>query len=894
MSGWYRSTDGGSTWNMLDFYQLCTDVDYGFGNGFMCAMAYDPVNPDKVYGYGRRQDLNNNPSQLMVSLDAGATWSVLTASPAWGADRVTVICIDRANASFMLVGTEAGVYTSTDGGTTFTGPGVSSGYIQGLMVDQRSATGSRTCYAGSWNGIFKSVNNGATWTAANNGLPSTNSSGFCGASNATSGRLYEIDGSNGDLYTSTDASSWTLSGSGDWFGMVACSDNDTSTAYAINTSDRSVWKTSNAGGTWAKALVDTNPAPNASMGWISYDLSFSWGSPNTMLCVDKADSNRCMFTNYGETFLSDDAGATWQEAYSTYSDTAPRAAAQKWASRGLEMTTSWQYVIDPNNPNYHYICYTDIGFARSTDAGQTWYDTARKGTVSQAWTNTFYQIAFNPTPGVIIAAVGGLHDIDHSWPLGRAGSGGIAKSTDYGATWAPASTGMPVSPTTSVVFDPVNNVYFAASWGNGVYKSTSAAGTNWAATAPVAIGTNHDVYSLKLVTGKLYCLLSAQKTYANAGGLFVSANQGAGWTNIALNFGGHALKYPADFDVNPQDPNIIFIAAQDCGGYSDGGLWKSTNGGASWALMNMPVGHTPYGYAAMIDPGNTNNVYYSTEGQGLFGSTDGGTTWARVTGIPFASPQHMTFDTNYTYVTTFGGGVWKQAAGAAPTGTQTAIPPASFTPTGTMTTTQVITATNSATPSVTGTPTATMTATPSMTGTLTATITLTPTVTDTVNPLWTATDTDTITATYSDTLTSTCTPTFTITITASPQVMQTATPSGAATATATPVNTPAGAFEVTGTILYPDPVTGSGDFTLRLECTGAPVSVRMRIYTVSFRLIRDIRWGADEITGNFEVKSGPGELGGVATGIYYYSVSASDASGSESRPPDKPMVVISK
>jgi hypothetical protein len=89
-------------------------------------------------------------------------------------------------------------------------------------------------------------------------------------------------------------------------------------------------------------------------------------------------------------------------------------------------------------------------------------------------------------------------------------------------------------------------------------------------------------------------------------------------------------------------------------------------------------------------------------------------------------------------------------------------------------------------------------------------------------------------------------------------------------------------------------VTGSGDFTLRLECTGAPVSVRMRIYTVSFRLIRDIRWGADEITGNFEVKSGPGELGGVATGIYYYSVSASDASGSESRPPDKPMVVISK
>jgi len=34
MKGWYRTGDGGASWNMVDFYQLLTDVDYGWNNGF--------------------------------------------------------------------------------------------------------------------------------------------------------------------------------------------------------------------------------------------------------------------------------------------------------------------------------------------------------------------------------------------------------------------------------------------------------------------------------------------------------------------------------------------------------------------------------------------------------------------------------------------------------------------------------------------------------------------------------------------------------------------------------------------------------------------------------------------------------------------------------------------
>ena len=34
------------------------------------------------------------------------------------------------------------------------------------------------------------------------------------------------------------------------------------------------------------------------------------------------------------------------------------------------VTTTWHYYIDPCESNRHYIAYTDIGFARSLDAGQ--------------------------------------------------------------------------------------------------------------------------------------------------------------------------------------------------------------------------------------------------------------------------------------------------------------------------------------------------------------------------------------------------------------------------------------------------------------------------------------------------------------------------------------------
>ncbi|MCB0670175.1 MAG: hypothetical protein KDC80_30320 [Saprospiraceae bacterium] len=81
--------------------------------------------------------------------------------------------------------------------------------------------------------------------------------------------------------------------------------------------------------------------------------------------------------------------------------------------------------------------------------------------------------------------------------------------------------------------------------------------------------------------------------------------------------------------VHPTDPNILFV-----GGVS-GGIWKSTNGGASWTPLNdfLPSLSVT---SILIHPTGPDTMYLSTgeafvvstaPGAGIFKSIDGGDTW---------------------------------------------------------------------------------------------------------------------------------------------------------------------------------------------------------------------------------------------------------------------------
>ncbi len=88
--------------------------------------------------------------------------------------------------------------------------------------------------------------------------------------------------------------------------------------------------------------------------------------------------------------------------------------------------------------------------------------------------------------------------------------------------------------------------------------------------------------------------------------------------------------------VHPTDQNTVYIGA------ASGGIWKTTNGGSSWADIGYTMESLSFG-AIAIDPANPNNVYAGAgearylfnkvtyDGAGLFKSTNGGTSWTNIT-----------------------------------------------------------------------------------------------------------------------------------------------------------------------------------------------------------------------------------------------------------------------
>ena len=83
--------------------------------------------------------------------------------------------------------------------------------------------------------------------------------------------------------------------------------------------------------------------------------------------------------------------------------------------------------------------------------------------------------------------------------------------------------------------------------------------------------------------------------------------------------------------IDPRDPNRILLGA------STGGIWLSTNGGQSFSAIADFLGNIVIGTMA-FDPVNPNIIYAGTgesftgyQGVGMFKSTDGGVTWAFLT-----------------------------------------------------------------------------------------------------------------------------------------------------------------------------------------------------------------------------------------------------------------------
>jgi len=82
--------------------------------------------------------------------------------------------------------------------------------------------------------------------------------------------------------------------------------------------------------------------------------------------------------------------------------------------------------------------------------------------------------------------------------------------------------------------------------------------------------------------------------------------------------------------VDKTNSNHIIIGGES------GGVWRTTNGGGSWAPLNDTFANMSV-ESAEIDPSNSSTYYFGTNGGMIFKSTDSGATWNPLGNVGFSS-----------------------------------------------------------------------------------------------------------------------------------------------------------------------------------------------------------------------------------------------------------------
>ncbi len=106
-------------------------------------------------------------------------------------------------------------------------------------------------------------------------------------------------------------------------------------------------------------------------------------------------------------------------------------------------------------------------------------------------------------------------------------------------------------------------------------------------------------------------------------GIYKSTNGGASWK--AMNSGLPSKAYVRSIAINHKAPSTLYASTGDPYSNIRGALYMSTDGGAHWNAVNSGLPLPVYVSSIAIDP-VTPSIIYSGTGRGVYKSTKGGIT----------------------------------------------------------------------------------------------------------------------------------------------------------------------------------------------------------------------------------------------------------------------------
>jgi photosystem II stability/assembly factor-like uncharacterized protein len=195
--------------------------------------------------------------------------------------------------------------------------------------------------------------------------------------------------------------------------------------------------------------------------------------------------------------------------------------------------------------------------------------------------------------------------------------GGVFRSGDGGASWAAASRGLGNLSVNVLAVDPRDPAVVYAGTDAGLYRTTSG-GASWT-LLPVGPISTPAIAILQIDPVHPRILYAFAVTSAKLG-VYRSADGGSHWTERDAGLPPSLTALYAD----PDHPGTLYA-----GGIGpSAAIYKTTNGGGSWALLaSLPAGQV----SAFARQRSTDTVYAATT-DGLFAAANGGSTWTLLDG----------------------------------------------------------------------------------------------------------------------------------------------------------------------------------------------------------------------------------------------------------------------
>jgi len=380
---------------------------------------------------------------------------------------------------------------------------------------------------------------------------------------------------------------------------IAVSSSDPN-IYYVGGADGGVWKSTNSGISWVPL---TDHLPTTAIGALAVNPS-----NHDIIYAGSGEANFANHSRYGlGIYKTTDGGSTWQVL-----------ARNTFAGRCFS-----RLVINPTQTDELYAAITHagglpsyqfniaaakghpgatlpLGVWKSINGGGSWSQ-LNGGLPGQLSVTDLIMDPINPS--ILYAAIGDV--------FGNA-QNGVYKTTDGGKTWNILSGGLPTGPIgrIALAISPSNSQKLYASivkacdakGGSastlGVYRSNDG-GLSWTFTYPGSIHATYGWY-LNVIT-----VDPANENVAFVGGVYLykTSNGGNSWLEVgqSQHIDFHALTYDASGRLL-------------CG--NDGGVYRSQDSGATWAILNNNLGIIQFYAGISLDPNDPDIIYGGTQDNG--------------------------------------------------------------------------------------------------------------------------------------------------------------------------------------------------------------------------------------------------------------------------------------